>query len=432
MTRLREVMTTRGRAFFAAGATLTLCGLALGFVDLTRIGVLLCALTVLSALLALRARPELTITRTVSPTRLCVHEPARVEIRFQNRSGRPTPLQLAQERIDHALGDSPRFALPRMDPGDVREVTYLIRSHVRGRHRLGPLALGVRDPFGLATATIAVPGSTELLVLPQVEPLGEGRPRGDGVGAEGEIPHMVALHGEDDVSIRGYRDGDDLRRIHWPATAHRGELMVRQEDRPARRRAVLVLDSRGRAHAGSGSTSSFEWAVSALASIAVHLSDRGYAVHLVSAETVVDSKAAELVDVDTTLAALAVADLGGDQSLQQVLHEAHPLTSAGGLVIAVVAADDEEMVRQIATLRQPGGTGLLLLLDAASFEDGDGSDLGAGHGPGSGAGANHAQALADLVTTAGWSTRVVRAGTSVREAWGTLATGAGALTGAGR
>ena len=46
-----------------------------------------------------------------------------------------------------------------------------------------------------------------------------GRPPGSGVGAEGAIPHMVALHGEDDVSIREYRDGDDLRRIHWPATA---------------------------------------------------------------------------------------------------------------------------------------------------------------------------------------------------------------------
>ena len=69
-------------------------------------------------------------------------------------------------------------------------------------------------------------------MLPRVEPLGGGHPRGDGVGAEGAIPHMVALHGEDDVAIRTYRDGDDLRRIHWPATAHRGELMVRQEDRP--------------------------------------------------------------------------------------------------------------------------------------------------------------------------------------------------------
>ena len=54
-----------------------------------------------------------------------------------------------------------------------------------------------------------------------------------GLGSEGSVPHMIALHGEDDVSVREYRDGDDLRRIHWPATARTGDLMVRQEERPA-------------------------------------------------------------------------------------------------------------------------------------------------------------------------------------------------------
>ena len=69
-------------------------------------------------------------------------------------------------------------------------------------------------------------------------------------GRRASIPHMVALHGEDDVTIREYRDGDDLRRIHWPATARTGDLMVRQEDRPAQRRAVVVLDPRAVGHGG--------------------------------------------------------------------------------------------------------------------------------------------------------------------------------------
>ena len=89
-------------------------------------------------------------------------------------------------------------------------------------------------------------------MLPRIEPLVGGRPPGNGVGAEGEIPFMVALHGEDDQSIREYRDGDDLRRIHWPATARTGDLMVRQEDRPARRRAMILLDPRAGAHQGHG------------------------------------------------------------------------------------------------------------------------------------------------------------------------------------
>ncbi|OLP72781.1 hypothetical protein BJM39_09955 [Salmonella enterica subsp. enterica serovar Javiana] len=116
---------------------------------------------------------------------------------------------------------------------------------MRGRHRLGPLGVRLRDPFGLSTRVAAISGSSDILVLPRILPLGGGQPPGSGVGAEGAIPHMVALHGEDDVSIRSYRDGDDLRRIHWPATAKTGELMVRQEDRPARRRAARECPGNG-------------------------------------------------------------------------------------------------------------------------------------------------------------------------------------------
>jgi len=299
-----------------------------------------------------------------------------------------------------------------MGPGERREVTYDIRSHVRGRHRLGPLSLRVRDPFGLATIALALSGTCEVLVLPRVEPLTGGRPGGEGIGAEGVIPHMVALHGEDDVSIREYRDGDDLRRIHWPATAHQGELMVRQEDRPARRRAVLVLDSRASGHRGSGPSGSFEWAVSAIASTAVHLASQGYSVHLVSSESVTGGRSAEVVDIDAALESLAVAETGGDPAFEEVLHAAHPLTASGGLVIAVATDHDEESLRNLATLRQPGGTALLMLLQAATFVQ----------GPGSTTVSPRTDALADLARTAGWSARVVRSGDTIAEAWAALST----------
>src|SRR6185436_20502300 len=254
----------------------------------TRVGLLLSALPLLAAL-AIRHRGNsdlVRVTRTVHPARLVVDQTASVAVVFQNTSGRRTPLQLAEEHVDYVLGDRPRFVLPPMEPGAIRELDYQIRSHVRGRHRLGPLELRSSDPFGLATMAASLTGSTEVLVLPRIEVLGSGQPRGDGMGAEGAIPHMVAEHGEDAVAIRSYRDGDDLRRIHWPATAHRSELMVRQEDRPARRRAVIVMDSRSSGHRGSGASGSFEWSVTAVASIIAHLTTQSYAVHLVSGETV--------------------------------------------------------------------------------------------------------------------------------------------------
>ena len=220
----------------------------------------------------------------------------------------------------------------------------------------------LRDPFGLTNRFAEVGATGDIVVLPRIDPLVGGRPPGNGVGAEGEIPFMVALHGEDDQSIREYRDGDDLRRIHWPATARTGDLMVRQEDRPARRRAMILLDPRAGAHQGHGASSSFEWAVSAAASVVTHLAGLGYATHLICSETVHDGQAAMTTDADHALDLLAEAETGPETELAELVRAAHPVTASGGLVVAVLADRDEESLRQVASLRQPGGSGLAIVL----------------------------------------------------------------------
>jgi uncharacterized protein (DUF58 family) len=407
--RLRDLLTTRGRAFVSAGATLAICGVGLGFPDLSRIGVLLVALPLLSAALMRSHDLRFALDRTARPARVQVDEPSVVTLTLENAGPAGSPLIMAEEQLDYALGDRPRFVIPRLRRGDRQEVHYTVRSHVRGRHRLGPLGVRLRDPFGLSARVAAISGSGEVLVLPRVLPLGSGRPPGSGIGAEGAIPHMVALHGEDDVSIRSYRDGDDLRRIHWPATAKTGQLMVRQEDRPARRRAVIVMDSRASGHRGSGAASSLEWAVTAVASITAHLVEQGYAVHLVTDETAEDGRAGQAIELDDALEALAVAHTGQLEQFAEVLHAAHPVTSAGGLVIAVVCDLDDDLARQVASLRQPGGTGLAVVLDPHGF----------GSGRPRGEGDDELTAVA-VLRSAGWTVVVVSATDEIPATWAAL------------
>ncbi len=410
MRRLRDLLTTRGRAFVAAGTTLLLCGLGLGFTDLTRIGVLLVALPLLSGLLMRRHDLRFSLDRSAVPGRVQVDELSLVTLGIENAGGGASPLLMAEEQLDYALGDRPRFVVPRLRRGDRQEVHYTVRSHVRGRHRLGPLGVRLRDPFGLSTRVAAISGSSDILVLPRIVALGGGRPPGSGVGAEGAIPHMVALHGEDDVSIRTYRDGDDLRRIHWPATAKTGELMVRQEDRPARRRAAIVLDSRLRGHHGTGTAGSFEWAVTACASVAVHLLHHGYAVHLVCDDTAEDGRASSAIEVDPLLDVLAMAQPGSAEQFADVLQAAHPVTASGGLVLAVVTDLDEDLARRVASLRQPGGTSLAIVLDPAGFtatrrrSGGDRGDV----------------ACSPVLRSAGWGVGVVGADDDIATVWGAL------------
>jgi len=411
MARVRDVLTGRGRAFVASGITLAAAGWGLGFPDISRVGVLLLALPVVTGLVAGRQRASLTVERHSIPSRISVDETAAVTVLMTNTGDRRTPLMLAEERLNVALGDRPRFLLGRLDPGDGRQVQYAVRSHLRGRHPLGPLTVDLRDPFGLTRRFTEVGGTDDIVVLPRIDPVAGGRPPGNGVGAEGEIPHMVALHGEDDQSIREYRDGDDLRRIHWPATARTGDLMVRQEDRPARRTATILLDPRADAHRGSGAHSSFEWAVSAAASLVTHLSGLGYAVHLICDETVQDGQAALSIEPDRALDILAEAGTAPAHSLDEVVRAAHPVVASGGLVVALLADRDEEVVRRVAALRQPGGSGLAVVLDTNAFARGSGR---------SGPPGDAAAAYADLLHTAGWSVTTVGDGQRLADAWTAL------------
>jgi uncharacterized protein (DUF58 family) len=97
-------------------------------------------------------------------------------------------------------------------------------------------------------------------------------------------PQKFGATGHDDVIVREYRQGDDVRRIHWASTARRGELMVRREEQTWDPATTVLLDSRQLAHAGKHHRSSFEWAVSAACSIALHFLDAGFRIELFDAD----------------------------------------------------------------------------------------------------------------------------------------------------
>lgn len=408
------LLTTRGKVFAVLGVIVVAAGVLLGYEDVTRIGLVLVALPVLALLLMPRRTPKIRVLRELEPSRLTPDGRGEVKVRFTNVGQRPTALYLAEEHLDFQLGDRPRFVLPRMAPGEERRLRYTVRSRHRGAYDLGPILLRQRDPFGLTYLTLQLSSTSEALVLPRVHPLGAERVRGTSRGSEGEMPQMISLHGEDDVSIRTWREGDELRRVHWPATAHRGELMVRQEDRPARRRALLVLDSRAGAYPGSGVRPAYEWAVSALASVARHLVVDGFVVHLLTYTTLRDGSTEHPVDLDAALDALARVTPEEDARLDRLAAAAAPFTVSGVLVVAAVVADDEDALRTLAATRQPGSRALAFVIDPTLFG-------------GAVSGRTSSGALGSILADAGWRTVVVGPSTDVARAWAAI--GPSAVTG---
>ena len=170
-----------------------------------------------------------------------------------------------------------------MGPKWKRSVGYLVRSDVRGKFDVGPMKVRLSDPFGLIELERTFRTRSTLVVTPRVVPLPVVPLSGVWTGSGDNRPRAFASGSAEDVTVREYRRGDDLRRVHWRSSAHAGELMVRREEQPWQSRATLFVDNRKIAHRGTGAASSLEHAVSLAASIAVHLVQRGFSVRLVTA-----------------------------------------------------------------------------------------------------------------------------------------------------
>jgi uncharacterized protein (DUF58 family) len=287
-------LTRRGGTLLVAG--IALLGVTLWF-DLRDV-MLLAFVGISLPLVAMGyvavSAPQLAVKRAFAPPVVGAGGDVRVSLTVQNRSRRafdgatwrdvaPTGLTTPAESVLPALGAWERL-LPRGD--DSARVEYRLRTTQRGVFDVGPLRIATTDPFGLARMSRDAGTPHELIVTPPVTPLdpASGTPAAvDGV-----------LHGlqrrtqpnADEFIAREYRHGDPLRRVHWPATARRGELMVRDEEQRGDPEARLILDTtlagRGdhglvrtgddRRHAG------FELAVEIAASIGVHLVERGFRV----------------------------------------------------------------------------------------------------------------------------------------------------------
>ncbi|MBC7375661.1 MAG: DUF58 domain-containing protein, partial [Frankiales bacterium] len=273
-------LTTRGRCLLAAGLALSVCAVAVGQRDLLRAAVFLIALPIAAVAIVARTRYRLACARRLDPPRTEAGRPSTVRLRLDNVSRLPSGVLLMEDALPYTLGGRPRFVLDRIEPQGVREVSYPVRSEVRGRFRVGPLSVRLTDPFGLCELSRSFATTDDLVVTPPVSELPPVRLGGDWAGGGETASRAVSTSGTDDTATREYRHGDDLRKVHWRSTARVGELMVRQEEQPLQSRATLLLDSRAQAHRGDGPGSSFEWAVSAVASVGVSLTRSGFALSL--------------------------------------------------------------------------------------------------------------------------------------------------------
>ncbi|MER5603467.1 DUF58 domain-containing protein [Streptomyces sp. NPDC002265] len=409
-------LTTRGRSFLAAGVAAAVCAYVLGQADLLRVGLLLAVLPLVCTAVLHRTRYRVAGSRRLAPARVPASSEARVHLRMDNVSRLPTGLLMLQDRVPYVLGPRPRFVLDRVEAGGRREVSYRVRSDLRGRYPLGPLQLRLTDPFGMCELTRSFSAHDTLTVTPRVTPLPPVRLTGEAKGYGDGRQRSLALAGDDDVIPRGYRHGDDLRRVHWRSTARYGELMVRREEQPQRARCTVLLDTRGLAFHGAGPDSAFEWAVAGAASVLVHMLERGFSVRLVTDDgRAVPGEGAEgfagAGQESAEAAGLMMDTLAViDHSDGTDLSPAYDLLRGGneGLLVAFFGDLDEEQAAVAAKMRRRSNGALAFLVD------GDTWGPGTPDGPGP---ADGRQEGLRTLREAGWTALSVPRGALLEDLW---------------
>ncbi|GAA1950195.1 DUF58 domain-containing protein [Agromyces allii] len=283
-------LTRRGAALVVVGAVLVGVSLWFDLRDILLLAFVGLAMPLVAAVFVALRRPSLAVQRTFAPAIVTAGEATRVTLVVANRGRRTLDGAHWRDHAPEGTIGPPSSLLPALGPhesvlpsGDDRvRVEYRLRMPRRGVFAVGPLRIGVTDPFGLASVERVTGAPHEVVVTPRVTPLAEALATAASIDG---IVHGLQRRthpNSDELIAREYRYGDPMRRVNWPATARRGELMVREEEQRGDPEARILLDLPGEArhglavHRDDVVDDRVELAIEVAASIGVHLLENGF------------------------------------------------------------------------------------------------------------------------------------------------------------
>jgi uncharacterized protein (DUF58 family) len=268
----------------------------------------------------------------------------------------------------------------------------------RGRFTLGPITLIAGDPFGLFKMQRELPQTSAIIIYPAIV----------------ELPHFATLSGYlpggdalrrrthyVTTNVRGVRDyapGDSFNRIHWPSTARKERLIVKEfeldpmadiwlfldmdrsvqaelewEPFPERREPALLWAKRPKLELAP---STEEYGVTITASLAKHFIVRDRAVGLVAyaqQREVIPADRGER-QLSKILETLAVIEARGRIPLAQVLAAEGMHLVRGTTVIVVTSSTDRDWAIASRHLEQRGLKVIAVLIAPDSFGGQQGMD----------------------------------------------------------
>lgn len=325
------MLTRRGRFALALGALTYLAAWAFGSRALYPVAVgLVLAAAGAWAWIRLSARPVL-LDRRARGGRHYEGSDVDVDLRLVLEGLVPPPPVRVVEHVPR-LGERESLLEGR---GDQRYARYTLSRLPRGRYSIERAHAVLEDPFGLVRREFPLQTTGSLLVYPRYARLdrlfserGLREP-----GGRKLLLHRAA--GFDLHHVREYTQGESLRRVHWPTTARRSRLMVKELQDAPRDEVAVVLDADGAAH----TPESFDLCVRVAASLVYAHARHGRRAVLVITGRRQESLqvASEQADWQAALDVLAAAEPDGRRPLSTALAD-ETSSASGALELALVTA----------------------------------------------------------------------------------------------
>lgn len=254
----------------------------------------------------------------------------------------------------------------------------------RGVYRLGPHHMRTADPLHFFSVTIAADERDSVLVYPRIVELQPFLlPRGYSPGDfRSRRPQWGSVPA---TSVRAWSPDDDMRYIHWPATAHRAEIMVRELEQEPTGDVWLLPDASLAALQTVGQTDSLDVTITIAASLAAQLLDSrsGRAVGLLVAsgepERLIteppQSSPAHLWRILGDLAPVRAAS----PPLEDLLRQTRSIVGARCSVVVITSqlhlrAGLDAWLAELVQLNDRGLSCAVMLLTAPATETSDGTE----------------------------------------------------------
>jgi uncharacterized protein (DUF58 family) len=201
----------------------------------------------------------------------CVEEDEPTMVRVSIRNRLPVPiwgawLALGNELQIHGTSGS-SVALDSVNAFGRRAFDVPITAARRGVYPKQPPEIGSGFPFGLQVRTRILELPQRLTVWPKVFETARLPLMGHDAQVQQEAIAVRAGHDGDYFGLREYRRGEPLGQVHWPATARRDKLIVREREELPTTSITIALDIGAAWDESPRDADAFDWAVRTVASL---------------------------------------------------------------------------------------------------------------------------------------------------------------------